>query len=31
VSEAFFREIHMGEVNPIAFTAPVSIIAAGES
>ena len=31
VSEAFYREIHLGEVLPIAFKAPVSIIAAGTS
>ena len=31
VAEAFFREIHVGEVNPITFTSPVSIIAAGEA
>ncbi len=29
VSEAFYREIHLGEVNPITYTSPVSIIAAG--
>lgn len=29
ISEAFFREIHIGDVEAVTYIAPVSIVAAG--